>query len=204
MINGTGVTARRSEITCSMMGEGSGGGDDSGCGAGGRGYTGAVWNSTGSERGESGADSRISASAEGRGDESEAGFGFKIASTSSCSLDICTSSSLVSRGNLSSNKAEARRHSGITTSTAGGGTITASTGSGSGGGGGSMFRIEAGLGGRSVGTYKLDDESEMMEVGDVGGGSAKDDDDITIDASSVVGGGDSSRASTPTGGVSDF
>jgi hypothetical protein len=144
-------------------------------------------------------DSRISASVEGRGEDGEAGLGSEISLTTSSSLDICTSSS---RGNSSSNKAEAGGHSGITTSTGGGGgTITASTAA-AGDGGGGVLGIEAGLGGRSVGTSKLDDESGTIEVGDVGGGSTKDGDDVTIGTSSesvVVGGGASSRVSTPTG-----
>ena len=147
MIDGTGVAAR-SGITCSTMGEGGGEGDDGGCGTGRREDTSAVWGSTGGERGEGGADSRI----EWRGDDGE------VSLTTSSSLDICTSSS---GGNSSSNKAEAGGNSSITPSTAdGGGTITAASGDG----GGGVLEIEAGLGGRSVGTSKFEDESETIEV----------------------------------------
>ena len=199
-MDGTGVAAR-SGITCSTMGEGGREGDDGGCGTGGRGDSGTVWGSTDGEWGEGGADSRISASVEGRGDDDEAGLGSEISLTTSSSLNMCTSSSW---GNSSSNKAEAGGHSGITTSTGGGGgTITASTAAAGGdGGGGGVLGIEAGLGGRSVGTSKLDDESETIKVDNVGGGSTKDSDDVTIGTSSesvVVGGSGLSGGSTPTG-----
>jgi hypothetical protein len=89
---------------------------------------------------------------------------------------------------------EKRRVSlGITTSTGGGGgTITSSTAAdrGGDGGGGGMLGIETSVGGRSVGTSNLDDESEPIELKEVGEGSTKDD-DVTIDTSSessVVGG----------------
>ena len=77
------------------------------------------------------------------------GLGSKIASTTPSSLDIGTSSSLVSQGNVSSNYAEAGGCSGIMTSTAsdGGGVLGIETG-------------VAGSEGCSVGTSKLDDESE--------------------------------------------
>ena len=77
MTDGMGVAAR-SGITCSTMGEGGGEGDDGGCGTGKRGDKGAVWGSTGGERGEGGADSRI----EGRGDDGE------VSLTTSSSLNI--------------------------------------------------------------------------------------------------------------------
>ena len=72
-------------------------------------------------------------------------------------------------------KAEAGGHSGITTSTAGGGgsAITASTAAAGGDGGGGGLGIEAGLGGRSVGTSKLDDGSKPIEVDDIGGAQRK-------------------------------
>ena len=103
------------------------------------------------------------------------------------------------------NKAEAGGHSGITTSTADGGSsaITASAAAAGGDDGGGVFgiEIEAGLGGRSVRTSKLDDESETIEVDDIGGDTMNDG-DVIIDTSSesvVLGGGGSSKGSTPTG-----
>ena len=154
-MDGTGVAAR-SRIMCSTMGEGGGEGDDGRCGTGRRGDAGAIWGSTRGKMGEGGADSRISASVEGRGEDGEAGLGSEITLTTSSSLNICTSSS---RGNSSSNNAEAGGQCGITTSTAGGGgTITALTAAaGNGGAGTGVHGIEAGLGGRSVGTSNLDD-----------------------------------------------
>jgi hypothetical protein len=122
-----------------------------------------------------------------------AGLGSGISLTTSCSLDICTSSSLESRGNSSSRNAEVGGHPTITTLRAGGGgAITALTAVACSEGGGNVLGIKAGLGGRSVGTSKLDDESETIKVDDVGGGY------VTIDKSSVVGGsgGDSPRVST--------
>ena len=179
MINGTGVTARY-RITCSTTGEGGkGSDDDSGCGAGERGDTGAVWRST--------------------------GLGCEIASTTSCSLDICISTSVVSQASSLLNNAEAGGHFAITTLTAGGGgAVTASTGAGGSDGGGAVLGIETGVGGRSVGTSKLDDESETIGVDDVGVGSTKDNDDVTIDTSSeslIVDGGESSRVSTAPAGA---
>ena len=92
-------------------------------------------------------------SEEKRGGNGEAGVGSRASSPVS---SICTSPFTVSQGNSSSNKLDA------------GGHITASTGAG-GGGWGSVLRTEAGVGGRSVGTSKLDDTSNPI------GGSTKGD-----------------------------
>jgi len=64
---------------------------------------------------------------------------------------MCTSSSLVSQDSSSSNNADGGGHSGITTSTAADD--------------GSVLGIESRVGGRSVGTSKLDDESERGRRG---------------------------------------
>jgi hypothetical protein len=94
--------------------------------------------------------------------------------------------SVVSLGNgNSSANAEARGHSAIEVSTAGDGDR-----------GDGVLEVEAGVGGRSVGTSTLDGASEPIEVEEIGGGSMKDD-GVDIDTSSespIVGGsGDSSR-----------
>jgi hypothetical protein len=76
--------------------------------------------------------------------------------TISSSPDNCTSPSVVSRTNSSSNNAG---HS----------TITISTAVGGGGDGGGVLGIETRVGGRSVRTSELDDESETIKVEEASG-----------------------------------
>ena len=171
-------------MTCSIMGEGSEGGD-SGCGTDARGDWGDVWGSTGGDGGVG--DSHFDVSGEERGDDGEMGLGSGACSSVSSSTDICISTSVVSlgNGNSSLNNAEAGGHSAIAVSTAGDGDR-----------GDGVLEVEAGVGGRSVGTSTLDGASEPIEVEEVGGGSMKDD-GVDMDTSSglpIIGGsGDSSR-----------
>jgi len=137
-----------------------------------RGDSGDMWGSTGGDGGVG--DSHFDVSGEERGDDSEMGLGSGACSSVSSLTDICISTSVVSlgNGNSSSNNAEAGGHSAIAVSTAGDGDR-----------GDGVLEVEAGVGGRSVGTSTLDGASEPIEVEEVGGGSMKDD-GVDMDISS--------------------